>query len=127
MAKYTSNELKQMASKYSKEYKIVAIRTQEQPFTIGKIDHISSHWTDGNETDHKINGICATNIRAWAKNPYNWRHNSSPLTMHGIDNNCNMGFYFGEHQAIICGNEYKYGNDAGEVIILDPVCVEVIA
>lgn len=45
------------------------------------------------------------------------------ISMHGSDHD--HAYYFGENVAIICGDSYEYGEDAGEVVISDPVCVYI--
>jgi hypothetical protein len=37
------------------------------------------------------------------------------------------GFYFGDHKAIVAGDFAECGEDPGEIIISDPVVVEIIA
>ena len=110
----TVNELRDMADKYSDRYQYVGVRTQEEPFELGEIDHVSSVWDDGDETDEKLNGVSTTNIH------------SSALRMH-TDCDPRYGFYFGDHKAIIAGDFAEYGEDPGEIIISDPVVVEIIA
>lgn len=110
----TVNELRDMADKYSDRYQYVGVRTQEEPFELGEIDHVSSVWDDGDETDEKLNGVSTTNIH------------SSALRMH-TDSDPLYGFYFGDHKAIIAGDFAEYGEDPGEIIISDPVVVEIIA
>ena len=113
----TVKQIKQLAEKYLDQYDIVAIRTQEEQFSIGELNHISSVWIDGEETSDKLDGISATNINTYDINA---------LKMHSCENTPYSGFYFGDYQAIICGNSYTIGEDAGEVIIHDPVVVEII-
>lgn len=113
----TVNQIKQIAEKYIAKYDIVAIRTQEVPYTVGELNHKSSIWIDGEETSEKLNGVSATNINAYDINS---------LKMHSCENTPYSGFYFGDYQAIICGNDYTIGEDAGEVIIHDPIVVEII-
>jgi hypothetical protein len=110
----TVSEIKAVASKYKKDYKVVAIRTQEEPFELGNMSHLSHVWVNGDDTGKLINGICATTIR------------SDSVVMHSDEHTCHTGYYYGNYQAIICGNNYKYGADKGEVIISDPVVVEII-
>lgn len=35
--------------------------------------------------------------------------------------------YYGDRAAIVAGNSYEYGEDDGEIIIADPVVIEIIA
>ena len=110
----TVKELKDLADKYSADYGYIGVRTQEEPFELGEVEHRSSVWVDGDETDGKLNGVSATNV------------NSDALEMH-TDGDPRYGFYFGDHKAIIAGNFAEYGEDPGEIIISDPVVVEIIA
>jgi hypothetical protein len=43
------------------------------------------------------------------------------------DSDPRYGFYFGDHKAIIAGNFAECGEDPGEIVISDPVVVEIIA
>ena len=45
----TVKQIKQLAEKYLDQYDIVAIRTQEEQFSIGKLNNISSVWIEGKE------------------------------------------------------------------------------
>lgn len=86
------------------EYSKCAIRIQEVPFELGAIDHISHVWIDGDETEEELPGICCTVIERMKSNEY-----------------------FGNHMAVIGGNNYEYGEDVGEIIISDPVVIAIIA
>lgn len=110
----TINEIRKIAEKYEDEYEYVAIRTQEEPFEIGVIEHVSSLWDNGDETEVKLNGISGTMVK------------SEAVQMH-CDKGYRYGHYFGDHHAIICGNRAEYGDDVGEVVISDAVVVEVLS
>ena len=88
------------------EYEIVAVRTQDEDFDIGPIDHCSHVWVDGEDTEEELDGICASTINGAAYHA--------------------DGYYFGAHTAIICGNRYTWGEDVDEVIISDPVVVRIL-
>ena len=51
--------------------------------------------------------------------------NNSAKDINTIDKYPNE--YFGAYVAVVAGNEYEYGEDAGEIIIRDPVVVAVIS
>lgn len=85
------------------EYTYVGVRVQEQEFELGTIDHLSHIWDDGDDTGVELDGICACMLDRLG---------------------CN--WYFGDHVAIICGNEAEYGEDDGEIIIRDAEVVKVI-
>lgn len=87
------------------DYDFVGIRVQEEEFELGEIAHVSKVWIDGVETEEELDGICVINIKDIK----------------------NASDYFGDHAAIICGDEALCGDDYGELIISDPVVVEIIA
>ena len=95
-------------------YAVLGIRTQEEPFELGAMDHVSSVWVDSDETDELLDGVSATSTdsRFIASHTADWRQ---------------VRFsYFGEHTAIIAGDSYSCGEDEGEVVIENPVVVRVI-
>lgn len=85
------------------DYDFIGVRVQEQEFELGEIDHLSHVWDNGDDTGVELDGICVCN-----------------LSRLGVNN------YFGDHVAIICGNEAEYGEDDGELIIRDAEVVKVI-
>jgi len=99
--------LKAIAAKmndYHEMYDAVGLRVQDVPFELGACDHVSRVWDDNEETEIELAGLCALMVG----------------DIHRMDN------YFGDHVAIVCGYEYEYGEDIGEIIICDPVVVEII-
>lgn len=88
-------------------YEVYGIRTQEEPFALGEIDHRSHIWEDGDDTGEELDGICCT-TKEMAK-----LHTS--------------GYYYGKHTAIIAGNRSHSGEDEGEIVITDPVVVRILA
>ena len=85
------------------DYEFVGVRVQEQDFELGTIEHLSHVWANGDDTGVELDGICVCSIDRL-----------------GVNN------YFGDHVAIICGNEAEYGEDDGELIIRDAEVVKVI-
>lgn len=85
------------------DYEFVGVRVQEQGFELGTIGHLSHVWDNGDDTGVELDGICVCS-----------------LDRMGVNN------YFGDHVAIICGNEAEYGEDDGELIIRDAEVVKVI-
>lgn len=85
------------------DYEFVGVRVQEQDFELGTIEHLSHVWDNGDDTGVELDGICVCS-----------------LDRLGVNN------YFGDHVAIICGNEAEYGEDDGELIIRDAEVVKVI-
>lgn len=94
----------EIANKYFYDYEKIAIRVQEEAFSIGSIDHCSHVWVDGEDTQKELNGICCTMLDSIGINEY-----------------------FGEHAAVIAGNSFSYGEDSGEIIIEDAVVLAVLA
>ena len=88
------------------DYEVIGIRVQEESFELGSINHLSHVWVDGEDTGDELDGICAQDVR----------------TIERYDNG-----YFGNHIAIIAGNSYSYGEDAGEVVVEDAIVVEILA
>lgn len=88
------------------DYGKFGVRVQDVPFEMGEIDHVSHVWIDGEETEEELAGICAQDVE----------------TLDSCKNE-----YFGDHVAVVAGNDYEYGEDAGELIIRDPVVVAILA
>lgn len=98
-----------IAEEYNWDYECIAVRKQAEPFELGEINHVSHIWDNGEDTGEELSGLCA--IKADA-----------------LDTSARVnGDYFGDHIAVIAGNSYEYGEDAGEVIISDPVVIAVIS
>lgn len=95
-------------------FEFIGIRTQDEPFELGGIDHLSHVWEDGDDTGEELNGISATNV------------NSPCIKMHSDEADWRTGKYLGKHCAIIAGNHAERGEDAGEIIIVDAVVVEIL-
>lgn len=108
----TVTEIRAAAEKYTDYYEFVGIRTQEETFELGSIEHVSSVWDDGEETGETLTGISVTDI------------NSNMIIMHSDEHGLN--YYYGKHLAVICGNSAEYGADEGELIIEDAVVVEIL-
>ncbi len=105
LAQEMIDRVKEMDTDPYREYEYIGIRVQEHPFEIGGLDHLSHVWVDGDDTGEELDGVCAVLGRAI--------HLSHQ--------------YFGDHVAIIGGNRGTYGEDPGEIIISDPVVLEVLA
>ncbi len=95
----------EIANELFYDYEIIGVRVQEEPFELGEMDHRSHIWVDGDDTGEELNGVCVINHDA----------------LKYADD------YFGNHIAIVAGNRYTYGEDPGEVILEDPVVVEILA
>lgn len=99
------NRIKELDDELFYDYEVVGVRVQEQPFELGEMDHVSHVWVDNEDTGEELDGVCA--VKA---------------------DRAGLGHqYFGEHVAIIAGNSYTYGEDPGEIIIKNPIVVEVLA
>lgn len=87
------------------DFGYIGVRFQAQPFSLGKIDHVSHIWIDGDDTGEELNGICAVNLQ-------------------DLDRiRCE---YPDSHAAIIAGNRATYGEDFGEIIIEDPIVAAIL-
>lgn len=109
--KPTVAQIIEKAEEFAMDYEYVAVRTQEESFALGEIEHRSNVWVDGDETEEELDGLSATSVK------------SASVKMHASDHGA--AYYFGENVAIVCGNECEYGEDEGELIIEDPVCVHI--
>lgn len=97
---------KEIAKEYEFDYEKIAVRVQDIPFTVGPMEHCSHVWVDGEETEETLDGVCGQDVST-------------------IDMYCNN--YFGSHVALIAGNDYTYGEDAGEIIISDAIVIAILA
>lgn len=95
----------EIANELFYDYEIIGVRVQEEPFELGEMDHRSHIWVDGDDTGEELNGVCVI------------KHDALKYA----------DDYFGNHIAIVAGNRYTYGEDPGEVILEDPVVVEILA
>ena len=95
----------EIADEHGWDYEIIAIRVQDVPFELGEITHASHVWDDGDDTGEELDGLCCTRVDM----------------MSHI-----QGEYYGDYLSVIGGNSYEYGEDVGEVIISDPVAIEII-
>ena len=86
------------------EYETFGIRVQEEAFELGKIDHVSKVWIDGEETDEELDGFCAVKPAMYQP-----------------------GYYNGKHIAILGCNNCTTGEDAGEIIMEDAEVLYIIA
>lgn len=103
--------LETIREEYDWDYAYIGIRTQDEPFALGEMDHCSHIWVDGDDTGDELPGVCATSI------------DSASVKYHCDDT---IGGYCGDHCAIIAGNSVEYGEDADEYIICDPVVIHIV-
>lgn len=100
-----AERIRNVAEELNWDYEKVCVRVQDVPFEIGEMDHESEVWEDGKPTGEKLPGV-------------------STLSVKYLDN---VRFYFGNHLAIVCGNDFEYGADVGEVILRDATVCEILA
>lgn len=105
--KPTLEQIKEAVEEFEMDYAYVGIRTQEEEFELGPMSHVSHIWDDGFDTGEELDGLSVTNA-----------------TSSSVECHCN-GYYFGDHVAIVCGDIAQYGEDIGELVIEDPVCVKI--
>ena len=110
-----TSEIKARAEKYMDEWAVVGIRTQDEEFILGEIEHKSHIWYDDNMTDMQHNGISCSDAA-----------DINAVRMHADDYDPRKGYYYGEHMAIIVGTEYYMGQDEGEVVICNQIVVEIL-
>lgn len=115
-------EISELVAPYIGKYKYVAIRTQEESFQLGDIEHKSSVWRNGEETNRKLTGISATNIKSNAIAMHSDAKKERSMQKKYKIN----GYYYGDNVAIIVGNNAKRGADAGEIVINDAKVVKII-
>lgn len=114
MSKPTTQEIVAKAEELwgDVDHMYIGVRTQEQPFELGAVDHNSVVWDDGDETDEELDGISVTSIE------------SPAVRMHASDGDAWAG-YFGEHVALIAYDEYETGYDDGEHVAEDAEVVYI--
>ena len=105
LTKEVIDRLNQVADELFYDYEVIGIRIQEEPFQPGELEHRSHVWVDEEDTGEELNGVSVV------------RYDSIGQAQS----------YFGDHAAIIVGNRYTYGEDPGEIVIEDPIVVEVLA
>ena len=115
-------KIQDLISPYLGKYKYIGIRTQEEPFELGDMQHQSVVWRNGDETNKKLGGISATNIKSEAVAA----HSDIKKDHLKMRNYRNSGYYYGNNVAIIVGNEAKRGSDYGEIIIKKPKVVRIV-
>ena len=95
------------------EFGYYGIRTQELPFeAIGDwMTHQSRIWVDGEETDEELPGVCALDMRA-----YSTKDEAIEASRQ----------YYGKYTAIIASDSMEYGEDLNEIILRDPVVIEIL-
>ena len=98
-------KVKAMAADPYRDYEYIGIRTQEVPFELGEMTHLSHIWDDGNDTGVELNGVSVL-LGAYAD-----------LATQ----------YYGDHVAIVAGNCGEYGEDKGEIVISDATVIEILA
>ena len=111
-----------LISPYLGKYRYIGIRTQEEPFELGDMQHQSVVWKNGDETNQKLGGISATNIKSEAVAA----HSDIKKDYLKMRNYRNSGYYYGNNVAIIVGNEAKRGADYGEIVIKKPKVVRIV-
>ena len=94
-----------IASSALYDYEAVGVRVQDVPFAPGPMAHRSHVWDNGDDTGEELPGVSAMRWDAAQ------RH----------------GYYYGDYVAVIAGNAWDYGEDAGEIVIHDPIVIEILA
>lgn len=110
------------AAPYMRMYKYVGIRTQEEVFSLGDMQHKSHNWINGDDTRKKLNGLSATNIKSEAIAA----HSDIKKSYSELKKYKNSGYYFGDNVAIVVSNSAKRGRDVGEIIMENPKVVKIL-
>lgn len=105
-------------------YEGYAVRTQDVPFELGPIDHVSHIWDDGEDTGEELDGLCGTHLADCDEFD---RELDRALAIHfGLL--IGHGGYPGGHTALIGYNGLRrLGMDEYEIIMQDSVVLEVFA
>ena len=97
-----------IASSALYDYEAVGVRVQDVPFAPGPMAHRSHVWDNGDDTGEELPGVSA-------------------MRWDSIDAAQRHGSYYGDYVAVIAGNAWDYGEDAGEIVIHDPIVIEILA
>ena len=97
-----------IASSALYDYEAVGVRVQDVPFAPGPMAHRSHVWDNGDDTGEELPGVSA-------------------MRWDSIDAAQRHGDYYGDYVAVIAGNAWDYGEDAGEIVIHDPIVIEILA
>lgn len=90
------------------DYEAVGVRVQDVPFAPGPMSHRSHVWDNGDDTGVELSGVSA-------------------MRWDSINEAQRYGHYYGDYVAVIAGDSWDYGEDAGEIVIHDPVVIEILA
>lgn len=98
-------------------YEYYGIRTQDVPFeAVGDtMTHTSVVWVDGNETEEELSGVCALLFRE-----------CDDLDALASRSRKIYGYGKEKYTAIIASNSAEYGEDADEIILIDPVVIRIL-
>ena len=97
-----------IASSALYDYEAVGVRVQDVPFAPGPMAHRSHVWDNGDDTGEELPGVSA-------------------MRWDSINAAQRQGYYYGDYVAVIAGNSWDYGEDAGEIVIHDPIVIEILA
>ena len=96
-------KMQDLIAPYLGKYRYIGIRTQEEPFELGHMQHQSVVWRNGDETNQKLGGVSATNIKSEAVAA----HSDIKKDYLKMRNYRNSGYYYGINVAIFVGNAAK--------------------
>ena len=63
------NKIKEIAEEYDFDYAAIGFRSQDVPFELGSIDHVSHIWDNGDDTGEDLPGICVCSVKLVDRNP----------------------------------------------------------
>lgn len=88
-------------------YSWLGVRTQDVPFNLGALDWESQTMHDDEPTGEMLGGVSATDVETSQR----YTHAEGRL---------NFESYFGNYVAILGSDYASYGDDVGEIIMVDP-------
>ena len=97
-----------IASSALYDYEAVGVRVQDVPFAPGPMAHRSHVWDNGDDTGEELPGVSA-------------------MRWDSIVAAQRLGYYYGDYVAVIAVNAWDYGEDAEEIVIHDPIVIEILA
>ncbi len=96
----------------SDEYEYIGVRVQEETYGLSvgdTVEHKSKHWIDGEMTEEYTRGVCAISAE-YAR----------------IRSIGDFGGYPGKTILVLGSNYAEGGEDIGEIVLVDPVVLDII-
>jgi hypothetical protein len=97
----------------------VGVRSSWEEIEIGNLEN-SSVWNDGEYTDEKLNGTCALLIAG------NWAWEDAEVVIENIKNHAKNAEIYGNHIALVIGENSEGGEDYGEIVISNAKAIAIL-